>query len=38
MTEERIITGLEVTTGEAPDGEYLQKLVEQSEENGIIYD
>jgi transposase len=36
MTEERIITGLEVTTGEAPDGEYLQKLVEQSEENGII--
>ena len=36
MTEERIITGLEVTTGEAPDGEYLETLVEQSEENGII--
>jgi IS5 family transposase len=35
MTEERIITGLEITTGEAPDGEYLQKLVEQSEENGV---
>lgn len=35
MTEERIITGLEVTTGEAPDGEYLQKLVEQSEKNGV---
>ena len=36
MTEERIITGLEVTTGEAPDGEYLEKLVKQSEENGIV--
>jgi IS5 family transposase len=36
MTEERIITGLEVTTGEAPDGEYLGKLVEQSEHNGIV--
>jgi hypothetical protein len=36
MTEERIITGLEVTTGEAPDGEYLEKLVEQSKENGVI--
>jgi len=36
MTEERIITGLEVTTGEAPDGEYLEKLVEQSEKNGIV--
>jgi transposase len=36
MTEERIITGLEVTTGEAPDGEYLESLVEQSEKNGII--
>jgi len=35
MTEERIITGLEVTTGEAPDGEYLESLVEQSEKNGI---
>jgi len=36
MTEERIITGLEVTTGEAPDGKYLEKLVEQSEKNGVI--
>jgi hypothetical protein len=36
MTEERIITGLEVTTGEAPDGEYLQKLVEQSENSGVM--
>jgi IS5 family transposase len=36
MTEERIITGLEVTTGEAPDGRYLQPLIEQSQENGII--
>jgi hypothetical protein len=36
MTEERIITGLEVTTGEAPDSEYLESLVEQSEKNGII--
>jgi transposase len=35
MTEERIITGLEVTTGEAPDGEYLKTLVEQSEKNGV---
>jgi hypothetical protein len=36
MTEERIITGLEVTTGEAADGEYLQNLIEQSEGNGIV--
>jgi len=36
MTEERIITGLEVTTGEAPDGEYLEKLIEQSGKSGII--
>jgi len=36
MTEERIITGLEITTGEAPDGEYLEALVEQSEKNGVI--
>jgi hypothetical protein len=35
MTEERIITGIEVTSGEAPEGEYLQSLIEQSEENGI---
>lgn len=36
MTEERIITGLEVTTGEAPDGAYLQSLIEQSQGNGVI--
>ena len=35
MTEERIITGLEVTTGEAPDGMYLENLVKQSEDSGI---
>ena len=35
MTEERIITGLEVTTGEAPDGSELVNLIEQSSENGI---
>jgi IS5 family transposase len=35
MTEERIITGIEVTTGEAPDGEYLKKISEQSKENGV---
>jgi hypothetical protein len=35
MTEERIISGMEVTTGEAPDGKYLEKIVEQSKENGI---
>jgi len=36
MTEERIITGLEVTTGEAADGKHLEKIVEQSKENGIV--
>jgi len=35
MTEERIISGIEVTTGEAPDGEYFEKIVEQSKENGV---
>jgi transposase len=35
MTEERIITGLETTTGEASDGKHLQKIVEQSKANGI---
>jgi hypothetical protein len=34
-TEERIITGLEITTGEAADSEHLIKIVEQSEENGV---
>jgi transposase len=36
MTEERIITGLEVTTGEAADGKYLEKIVEQSKNSGVI--
>lgn len=36
MTEERIITGLEVTTGESPDGGHLEKLVSQSEKNGVV--
>jgi transposase len=36
MAEERIITGLEVTAGEAPDGEYPERPVSRSEENGII--
>jgi transposase len=35
MTEERIITGLDVTTGEAADGKHLEKIVEQSKDNGI---
>ena len=35
MTEDRIITGIEVTTGEAPDGKYLETLVEKSEKSGI---
>lgn len=35
MTEERIITGIEVTSGEAPDGKQLETLVEKSKKNGI---
>ena len=35
MTEDRIVTGLEVTTGEAPDGKELQKLIEKSKKVGI---
>lgn len=35
ITEDRIITGLEVTTGEAPDGKYMQSLVEKSKKAGI---
>jgi hypothetical protein len=35
MTEERIITGIEVTSGEAPDGKQLETLVEKSKRNGI---
>jgi transposase len=36
MTEERIITGLEVTTGEASDSKHMEKIVEQSKNNGVI--
>jgi IS5 family transposase len=36
MTEERIITGLEITTGEADDGKQLQKIVEQSKSSGVV--
>lgn len=35
MTEERIITGIKVTSGEAPDGKQLETLVEKSKKNGI---
>ena len=35
MTPERIVTGIEVTSGEAPDGKYLQDLVEKSRKAGI---
>jgi IS5 family transposase len=35
MTDERIITALEVTTGEAPDGPELVNLIEKSKENGV---
>jgi len=35
MTEERIITGLAVTTGEAEDGGQLRGLIEQSQKNGV---
>jgi IS5 family transposase len=35
MTDERIITALEVTTGEAPDGPELVNLIEKSVGNGI---
>ena len=35
MTKERIITGIEVTSGEAPDGKQLKTLVEKSKKNGI---
>jgi len=36
MAEERIITGLEVTTREAFDGAHLEKIVEQSRESGVV--
>ena len=35
MTEERIIAGIEVTSGEAPDGKQLKTLIEKSKKNGI---
>lgn len=35
MTKERIVTALEVTSGEAPDGKFMKKLVEKSEKAGI---
>ena len=34
-TEERIITGIEVTSGEAPDSHELINLIEKTKENGI---
>lgn len=35
MTKERIVTAIEVTSGEAPDGKYLKNLVDKSKKNGI---
>lgn len=35
ITPERIVTGLEITSGEAPDGKFLPNLVEKSEQSGI---
>lgn len=35
MTDERIISAVEVTTGEAGDGEQLQSLIETSMKNGV---
>ena len=35
ITDERIITAIEVTTGEVSDGKYLKKLVEQSKKHNI---
>lgn len=35
MTENGIITGIHVTSGEESDGKHLEKLVEQSIENGV---
>ena len=35
MTPERITTALEITSGEAPDGKFLQNLVEKSQKAGI---
>lgn len=35
MTKERIVTAVEITSGEAPDGKYLEDLVTKSKQNGI---
>lgn len=35
ITPERIVTALEITSGEAPDGKYLPSLVEKSKKAGI---
>ena len=35
ITEERLMTAIEVTTGEVSDGKYLKTLVEKSKKNGI---
>lgn len=35
MTEDRIITALEITSGEAPDGKYAQSLIEKTIKNGV---
>lgn len=35
MTRERIVTALEITSGEAPDGRYMETLVEKSKKAGI---
>lgn len=35
MTPERIVTALEITSGEAPDGKYLPELVKKSKKAGI---
>ncbi len=35
MTEERLIAGISVTDGGAPDGQELPKLIEKAKENGI---
>ena len=38
MTKERIVTGIEVTSGEAPDGKFLKSLIEKSENAGLVQD
>lgn len=35
ITDERLITAIEVTTGEVSDGKYLETLVEKSKKNSI---